>query len=107
MEKRVNLRVEHVKHSKCRQEFLDRVVSNAAKKREAKEKGGELIRDVEGGGGREVWWVIVLADPCPSFSIVEHVQLKRLPAQPREARTVSVVNNAPQTLYPLPYETTI
>lgn len=41
MEKRVNLRVEHVKHSKCRQEFLDRVVSNAAKKKEAKAKGGE------------------------------------------------------------------
>jgi large subunit ribosomal protein L21e len=40
MEKRVNLRVEHVKHSKCRQEFLDRVKSNAAKKKEAKEKGG-------------------------------------------------------------------
>lgn len=41
MEKRVNLRVEHVKHSKCRQEFLDRVVSNATKKKEAKAKGGE------------------------------------------------------------------
>jgi large subunit ribosomal protein L21e len=76
MEKRVNLRVEHVKHSKCRQEFLDRVVSNAAKKKEAKAKG-------------------------------EFVQLKRLPAQPREAHTVSTSDNAPQTLYPLPYETTI
>ena len=39
IEKRVNLRVEHVKHSACRQEFLDRVKSNAAKKREAKAKG--------------------------------------------------------------------
>ena len=28
LEKRVNLRVEHVRHSKCRQEFLDRVKSN-------------------------------------------------------------------------------
>jgi len=39
IEKRVNLRVEHVKHSACRQEFLNRVKENAAKKREAKAKG--------------------------------------------------------------------
>jgi large subunit ribosomal protein L21e len=39
LEKRVNLRVEHIKHSKCRQEFLDRVKSNAAAKAEAKAKG--------------------------------------------------------------------
>lgn len=32
IEKRVNLKVEHIKHSKCRQEFLDRVKTNAAKK---------------------------------------------------------------------------
>jgi ribosomal protein L21E len=43
MEKRVNLRVEHVKHSGCRQEFLDRVKSNAQKKKEAKAAGGEFI----------------------------------------------------------------
>lgn len=76
LEKRVNVRIEHVKHSKCRQEFLDRVKSNAAKKREAKEKG-------------------------------ETVVLKRLPAQPREARTISSKNNVPQTLTAQPYETTI
>ena len=39
LEKRINLRVEHVKHSKCRQEFLNRVKENAAKKLEAKAKG--------------------------------------------------------------------
>ena len=39
IEKRVNLRIEHVKHSACRQEFLDRVKTNAALKREAKAKG--------------------------------------------------------------------
>ncbi|TXT13336.1 hypothetical protein VHUM_00703 [Vanrija humicola] len=76
LEKRINVRVEHVKHSKCRQEFLDRVKSNAAKKREAKEKGEKVI-------------------------------LKRLPAQPREARTISSKNNVPQTLTAQPYETTI
>lgn len=39
LEKRVNVRVEHVKHSKCRDDFLSRVKSNAAAKKEAKEKG--------------------------------------------------------------------
>ena len=41
IEKRVSLRVEHVRHSACRQEFLDRVQTNHAKHVEAKEKGGE------------------------------------------------------------------
>lgn len=36
IEKRVNLRVEHVKHSACRQEFLNRVKSNAAKREKLK-----------------------------------------------------------------------
>lgn len=73
MEKRVNIRVEHIKHSKCRQEFLNRVKSNALAKKEAKEKG-------------------------------EFVSLKRLPAQPREARSVSIKGNVPQTLTALPCE---
>ncbi|ORY34872.1 putative 60s ribosomal protein l21-a [Naematelia encephala] len=76
LEKRVNIRVEHVRHSKCRQEFLDRVKSNALKKHEAKEKG-------------------------------EKADLKRLPAQPRESRVVSIKGNVPQTLTAVPYETTI
>jgi hypothetical protein len=41
MEKRVNIRVEHVKHSKCRQEFLDRVKENARKRKEATKAGGK------------------------------------------------------------------
>ena len=40
VEKRVNLRVEHVRHSKCRQEFLDRVKRNHDLHAAAKEKGG-------------------------------------------------------------------
>ena len=42
LEKRVNLRVEHIRHSKCRQEFLDRVKANTQAHSVAKEKGGEL-----------------------------------------------------------------
>ncbi|KDQ62954.1 hypothetical protein JAAARDRAFT_146783 [Jaapia argillacea MUCL 33604] len=76
IEKRVNLRVEHIKHSKCRQEFLDRVQRNHEAHVVAKEKG-------------------------------ERVQLKRVPALPREAHTVSSAGNAAQTIVPIPYETTI
>lgn len=40
IQKRVNLRVEHVKHSKGRQVFLDRVKQNVILRADAKEKGG-------------------------------------------------------------------
>jgi len=76
LEKRVNLRVEHVRHSKCRQDFLNRVQENAKLSKEAKEKG-------------------------------ERISMKRVAAGPREARTVSGENNVPQTIVPVPYETTI
>lgn len=36
--KRINVRIEHVTHSKCRQDFLQRVKSNEKLRREAKEK---------------------------------------------------------------------
>ncbi|KAK2460100.1 hypothetical protein APHAL10511_007866 [Amanita phalloides] len=76
IEKRVNLRIEHIRHSKCRQEFLDRVKANSAARAAAKAKD-------------------------------ERVNLKRIPAQPREAHVVSITQNAPQTIVPLAYETTI
>ncbi|XP_065352783.1 large ribosomal subunit protein eL21 [Cloeon dipterum] len=37
--KRINIRIEHVKHSKCREDFLRRVKENELKRKEAKEKG--------------------------------------------------------------------
>lgn len=40
IEKRVNVRIEHIKHSKCRDDFLRRVKENAIKKKEARAKGG-------------------------------------------------------------------
>jgi len=77
MEKRVNIKVEHVRHSKCRDDFIRRVKENAAAKKEAKEKGTQ-------------------------------VNVKRLPAQPREARKIEVSNdNAVETLTPLAYDTYI
>merc|ERR1711983_758577 len=37
--KRVSVRIEHVKHSQCRKDFLDRVHANEVKKTEAKSTG--------------------------------------------------------------------
>lgn len=39
IEKRINVRIEHVRHSRSRDEFLHRVKDNAAKNRKAKEEG--------------------------------------------------------------------
>lgn len=36
--KRINIRIEHVKHSKCREDFLKRVKENERLRHEAKEK---------------------------------------------------------------------
>ena len=42
MEKRVNVRIEHVKHSRSREDFIKRVKENAQKKRQAREQGAHL-----------------------------------------------------------------
>ncbi|KAK9893381.1 putative 60s ribosomal protein L21-A [Cystobasidium minutum MCA 4210] len=42
MEKRVNIRCEHVRHSKCREDFIRRVKENAEKKKQAKASGEQV-----------------------------------------------------------------
>jgi large subunit ribosomal protein L21e len=76
MEKRINVRVEHVRHSRSREDFLKRVKSNFAKQQKAKETG-------------------------------EPQQMKRMAAQPRSAHTVSLKEQKPENIVPVPYETTI
>jgi large subunit ribosomal protein L21e len=76
IEKRINVRIEHVQPSRSREDFLKRVKENAQKKKEARANGTTI-------------------------------QVKRQPAMPREARTVSLADNPPETVTPLPYETTI
>ncbi|XP_057611950.1 60S ribosomal protein L21-like [Chionomys nivalis] len=71
--KKINVRIEHIKHSKSRDSFLKRVKENDQKKKEAKEKG--------------TW-----------------VQLKRLPAPPREAHFVRTNGKEPELLEPIPYK---
>merc|ERR1712107_33063 len=41
--KRITVRIEHVKHSQCRKDFLDRVHANEVKKREQKATGKKLV----------------------------------------------------------------
>lgn len=41
--KHINVRVEHISPSKCRQDFLNRVKSNELKKKQARETGGKKI----------------------------------------------------------------
>lgn len=76
IEKRVNLRIEHIRQSRSREGFLRRVKENAELKKKAKADGTT-------------------------------VQTKRLAALPRDARTVTFHDNQPETLTPVPYETTI
>ena len=42
IEKRVNVRIEHIALSRSREEFLNRVKTNAQKKRQAKEEGTHM-----------------------------------------------------------------
>ncbi|XP_013394467.1 60S ribosomal protein L21 [Lingula anatina] len=72
--KRINVRIEHIRHSACRVDFLNRVHENEKIKNEAKEKGE--------------------APP----------HCKRQPKKPREAHTVRTRYNKPQTIQPIPYE---
>jgi large subunit ribosomal protein L21e len=76
IEKRINVRIEHIHPSRSREDFLRRVKQNAEAKKEARANGTT-------------------------------VQVKRQPALPREARTVSLTDTPPETVTPLPYETTI
>uniref|UniRef100_G1QB43 Large ribosomal subunit protein eL21 n=1 Tax=Myotis lucifugus TaxID=59463 RepID=G1QB43_MYOLU len=64
--KRINVRIEHIKHSKSRDSFLKHVKENDQKKKEAKEKGT---------------WVQLL---------------KRQPAPPREAHCVRTSQQEPE-----------
>ena len=74
--KRINVRIEHVKHSNCRLDFLNRVEQNEIKKKEAKEN---KVR-------------------CPQS------ELQRIPKQPKAGKIIRTKNNQPIELQPIPYE---
>ncbi|CAF4522329.1 unnamed protein product, partial [Rotaria sp. Silwood1] len=74
--KRINVRIEHIKHSKCRADFLNRVKLNEQLKRGAKESGKSV----------------------PLSSI------KRQPQGPRKQHLVRTRGNKPQIVEPIPYQ---
>lgn len=74
VEKRINIRIEHVQPSKCRDDFLARARANSKLVAEAKASGVKL----------------------PS--------LKRQPVLPKPGHFVSIKNNEPVFVTPIPYE---
>ena len=72
--KRISIRLEHLKHSTCRLDFLRRVKENEVLKKEAKAAGKE-------------------APHC-----------KRIAKEPSLAHVVTTEGNEPQILGPIPYE---
>jgi len=81
---RAKIRAEHIKHTKCRQEFLDRGKSNDTKKFNYKANGS----------GASSLLALLL---CPNSPSTEGVLLKRQPGQPRGAYVVSTTGeNAPR-----------
>ena len=53
IEKRVNVRIEHISRSRSREEFIRRVKENAEKKRKAKEDGTHLYLKRQPVGPRD------------------------------------------------------
>ncbi|KAJ8010726.1 hypothetical protein DPEC_G00078160 [Dallia pectoralis] len=88
--KRINVRIEHVKHSKSRDSFLQRVKENEKKKVEAKQKG--------------TW--VELKRQLAFWEVESHLSIcfSPQPTAPRDARFISTKGNEPQLLEPIPYE---
>ena len=74
--KRIHVRVEHISHSKCRQDFINRVKKNETLKREARKEKKTLSKGA----------------------------LKRQPKQPARGFLVSVKKTEVQTIRPLAHE---
>jgi large subunit ribosomal protein L21e len=74
--KRINVRIEHIKHSQCRADFLNRVKLNEQLKRGAKESGKSV----------------------PLASI------KRQPLGPRKQHLIRTQDNQLQIVEPIPYQ---
>lgn len=106
---RINVRVEHVNHSKCRIDFLDRVKQNETLKREAKQKKIHVVCKRQVGlDGVCLVLLITCYKGCDTTSkIVFYISLFLFvfqPAQPRPAHFVSAKNAEPVLLQPVPYE---
>jgi len=84
IKKRIHVRIEHVVKSKCRDEFIKRVRANQRKVAAAKKLA---VERKEKGSKEKI-----------------HLQLKRLPAQPREGVIIKIKPNHVKTITPLKFE---
>lgn len=85
--KRFHIRVEHVRLSRSRESFLQRVKENERIRAEAAATGVKAKRTFR---------------DC--FLANEVAVIKRTPAQPKSGRFVRTKSNVPEDLHPLPYE---
>ena len=69
--KRINVRIEHIKHSKSRDSFLKRVKENDQKKKEAKEKGTWVPLKRQPAPPREVHFVRINVKELKTFLTVD------------------------------------
>ena len=72
LEKRVNIRVEHVNHSKCRDDFLRRVKENARLRAEAKEKGETLVLKRQPAPPREARVIKTESNPVETLHAIAY-----------------------------------
>ncbi len=104
IEKRINIRIEHISHSNSRLDFLNRVKRIEALKKDAKEKNIKLCKNQL----RRI--VSSIEGFCAILEILIDLIIKIFilcvfkPEQPRESRWVSTKGNQPQTVQPIPYE---
>lgn len=99
LKKRIYVRIEHVRPSKCQLDAKRRVRDNDRKKREAKANGG---------------YFIPLFIFLPNFSLISFSffllvrvpisQLKRQPRQPKDGYTMRLRKVEVEDVVPLPYE---
>ena len=65
--KKINVRIEHVSHSKCRQDFLERVKRNEELKKKAKETGAKVNTRRQAAQPREGHLIRVTKLSKPEF----------------------------------------
>lgn len=93
--KRLHVRIEHVHHSKCREDFLKRVKSNDAARRAAK-SAGTMHHFVSRFTKRS-------SNVCDDIG-KKATNLKRQLRQPRAGATISMKKAHIETVAPLKYE---
>jgi large subunit ribosomal protein L21e len=72
IEKRINVRIEHVKHSKCRDDFLRRVKKNEAKKAKARAAGKKALVKRQPAAPREAHVVSSKQNPMVTVAPIPY-----------------------------------